>query len=138
MTRVVIDAAAAAEILTGSLKGRALARLLPQDAEGWVPEHFYAEGLSVVRRQTVIQGVLSEVKATDIVRRLAEWHLHRASLDSLVIPAWAYRHNMTAGDALYVVLAQRLSAAFLTTDDKLVDTPTFPASIRVLRLPDVQ
>ena len=54
---VVIDASAGAEMVGRSRRGRALARLLPQDTVGWVPEHFYAEVLAVLRRQLVIERV---------------------------------------------------------------------------------
>ncbi len=42
---------------------------------------------------------------------------------------------MTAADALYVALAEHLDAAFLTADHSLVDGPTFPQHVQVLRLP---
>ncbi len=42
---------------------------------------------------------------------------------------------MTAADALYVALAEHLGADFLTDDHKLVDGPTFPRHVNVLRLP---
>jgi hypothetical protein len=43
VTSVVIDASAGVEILANTAHGRGLARLLPTDAVGWVPEHFYVE-----------------------------------------------------------------------------------------------
>jgi hypothetical protein len=45
---VVIDASAGVEILANTAHGRRLARLLPTDAVGWVPEHFYVEVAGVV------------------------------------------------------------------------------------------
>ncbi|MGH3282177.1 MAG: hypothetical protein ACRDNW_24005 [Trebonia sp.] len=45
-------------------RGRALARLLPAGAESWVLDHFYAEVLAVLRRQSLIEKVLPEPKAT--------------------------------------------------------------------------
>jgi hypothetical protein len=39
VTLVVIDASAGVEIVCDTRRGRALARLLPVEAEGWVPEH---------------------------------------------------------------------------------------------------
>jgi len=41
---------------------------------------------------------------------------------------------MTAADALYVVLAEQLSAHFPTDDDKLVEAPSFPKAVKALRL----
>jgi predicted nucleic acid-binding protein len=42
---------------------------------------------------------------------------------------------MTAADARYVVLAEHLDADFLTDDHNLVDGPTFPRIVNVLRIP---
>ena len=100
MTAVVIDASAGVEIVADTRRGRALARLVPRGYEGWVPEHFYAEVLGVLRRQLLVEGRLTETQATAAVGRLGAWHLHRASVQPLIPTAWSYRHNMTAADAL--------------------------------------
>ncbi|MEW6474333.1 MAG: type II toxin-antitoxin system VapC family toxin [Actinomycetota bacterium] len=135
MTPVVIDASAGAEIVTDTRRGRALAGLIPPGAEGWVPEHFYAEVLAVVRRRMLIDKTITEVQATAALGRLRSWRLRKASVAPLVQDAWAYRHNMTAADALYVVLAEHLDADFLTDDHKLVEGPTFPQILNALRIP---
>lgn len=135
MSAVVIDASAGAEIVADTRRGRALTRLVPAGAEGWVPEHFYAEVLGVLRRRFLIEKAVTEEQATAAVARLRRWPLHNASIAPLVDAAWAYRHNMTAADALYVALAEHLGADFLTDDHKLVDGPTFPRYVNALRLP---
>jgi predicted nucleic acid-binding protein len=106
VTLVVIDAAGGVEIVCDTRRGRALARLLPVGAEGWVPEHFYSEVLGVLRWQLLGQK-LSESQASVAVGRLGGWHLRHASVAPLVQAAWSYRHNLTAADALYVVLHLR-------------------------------
>jgi hypothetical protein len=52
VTPVVIDASAGVEILANTAHGRRLARLLPTDAVGWVPEHFTSKspGLYDIRQ----------------------------------------------------------------------------------------
>lgn len=135
MSAVVIDASAGAEIVANTRRGRSLARLIPDGAEGWVPQHFYAEVLSVLRRQLLIERIIADEQATAAVARLRRWRLRQASVAPLVEAAWAYRHNMTAADALYVVLAEHLGADLLTDDHALADGPTFPATVEVLRLP---
>jgi predicted nucleic acid-binding protein len=134
VSAVVIDASAGVEIVAGTRRGRALARLLPGDAEGWVPEHFYAEVLAVLRRQ-LLASRLTDSQASAAVARLGAWHLRHASVAPLVPAAWSYRHNLTAGDALYVVLAEQLGASLLTDDQRLAEAPTFPSSVTLLRLP---
>jgi predicted nucleic acid-binding protein len=70
VTAVVIDASAGVEIVADTRRGRALARLVPRGSEGWVPEHFYAEVLGVLRRQLLVEGRLTETQATAAVDRL--------------------------------------------------------------------
>jgi predicted nucleic acid-binding protein len=135
VSAVVIDASAGVEIVADTRRGRALSRLVPVGAEGWVPEHFYAEVLAVLRRRFLIEHKITESQATAAVSRLSAWHLHRVSVAPLVFAAWEYRHNMTAADALYVALASDLGADFLTDDSRLAEAPTFPRQLNVLRLP---
>jgi hypothetical protein len=98
-----------------------------------VPEHFYSEVLGVLRWQ-LLGEKLTESHASAAVRRLGGWHLRHASVAPLVQAAWSYRHNLTAADALYVALAEQLGASFLTDDHRLVQAPTFPSHVPVLRL----
>ena len=134
MSAVVIDASAGVEIVADTRRGRALARLVPAGSEGWVPEHFYAEVLAVLRRRFLIEAKPTESQATASVAQLGSWHLHHASVAPLVPAAWRYRYNMTAADALYVALAEDLGADFLTDDYRLAEAPTFPPGVNVLRL----
>ena len=57
MTPVVIDASAGVEILANTAHGRRLARLLPPDAVGWVPEHFYVEVAGFRHNMTMADAV---------------------------------------------------------------------------------
>ena len=84
MSAVVIDASAGAEIVADTRRGRALSRLVPAGADGWVLEHFYAEVLGVLRRQFLIEKVVTEAQATAAVARLRRWSLHHASIAPLV------------------------------------------------------
>lgn len=135
MTRVVIDASAGAEIVTATARGRALARLLPSNAELWVPEHFYVEVLGVLRHQSIITNIIDAARADQAVDRLHRWHLRQAAVAPLILPAWSQRHNMSVADAIYVALADQLGAALLTDDHRLVGAPTFPSGVTVLQLP---
>ena len=80
MTPVVIDASAGAEIVTDTRRGTALLHLLPQDADPWVPEHFFAEVLAVIRRKTIVTHVLDETQGREAAERLGVWQLRRASI----------------------------------------------------------
>jgi predicted nucleic acid-binding protein len=135
LTRVVVDASAGAEMLSATRRGRALLRLLPSDAELWVPEHFYVEVLGVLRHQSLFAKNLSSARADQAVDRLRRWHLRQAAVAPLVRAAWSRRHNMSAADAIYVALAEELGAALLTDDHRLISAPTFPSGVAILQLP---
>ena len=79
--------------------------------------------------------MLSASEVAEALDRLLRWPLRRAELRPLLRAAWAYRHNMTVADALYVVLADWLNASFLTDDRNLANSPTFPAHILRLTIP---
>ena len=96
MSAVVIDASAGAEIVANTRRGRALSQL-PFGVEGWVPEHFYAEVLSVIRRRLLIEKTITETDATAAVSRLRSWHLHHAAIHPLVDVAWAPPAEEAAG-----------------------------------------
>lgn len=130
---VVVDASAGVELVVNTARGRALRRLIPKGALLAVPEHFFAEVSGVLRRWEG-SGALTSTVATGAVRRLTEWQLHRAQLAVLLEDAWAYRHNMSIADALYVVLADRVGAALLTDDQRLTNAPNFPRNVPVLKL----
>jgi hypothetical protein len=65
----------------------------------------------VIRRRLVIDKSISELQAASALSRVRRWHLRHAAVEPLLEAAWAYRHNMTVADALYVALAERLGAA---------------------------
>ncbi len=50
MTPVVIDASAGVELAADTVRGRALRGLLPAESVPWVPDHFFVECGSVLRR----------------------------------------------------------------------------------------
>lgn len=133
MTAVVIDASAGVELIADTLRGRALRSLLPPGAVPWVPELFYVECASVLRRME-LREVITPAQATRAVRRLLEWHLRVVDARGLLLDAWGYRANITLGDAVYVALAQHLNAPLLTEDRRLVKTrPQLP--VATLHLP---
>lgn len=74
MTRFVLDASAGVELLLDTARGRALASQLPASGEWWVPEQYYLEVASALRRsaqRNVITSHGDRIPA-HLVRRLAE------------------------------------------------------------------
>ena len=119
MAAFVIDASAGVEILTRTDRGKLLARRLEGDSELWIPELFYVEVLDVIRGQ-VSRGVLDENIANSAITDLGRWKLNRTAHRSFVEEIWKLRHNFSAYDSVYVLLARDLGAQLLTIDLRLM------------------
>ncbi len=122
MTPVVLDASAGVELLLHSAVGRRVGRAIDGHTI-WVPEHFYLE-VEATLRSLELRGVITPVQAMATVDRLLTLPARRASVRTLASEAWALRHNVTIGDALYVVMARHLHATLITVDVKLANAPT--------------
>ena len=127
MTAIVLDASAGVEIALQSPIGRQLHAKIPTGATTWVPEHYFVEVTSVLRRDEINRRH-SAAKVQVALDRLLAAPIRRVSIRPLVGEAWLLRHNMTVADALYVVVAKHLGADLVTTDLKLANSPTLPVS----------
>jgi predicted nucleic acid-binding protein len=104
VTPVVIDASAGVELAADTVRGRALRKLLPSDAVPWVPEIFYAECGSVLRRWD-LNGILTPAQIKSALDELLAWPLRVTQIRGLFSDAWKLVGNLTFPDALYVALA---------------------------------
>lgn len=130
MTPVVLDASAGVELLLHSAAGRRVGTVV-DGSTIWVPEHFYVEVEAAIRRLE-LRGVVTPTRAIATVDRLLALPTRRASVrTTLASEAWALRHNLTIGDALYVVMARHLNARLITLDVRLANAPTLGVTTRV-------
>jgi len=129
---VVIDASAGVELVSDTIRGRALRKLLPPDAVPWVPEFFYVECGAVLRRWD-LNTILTPEEISAAMDALMAWPLRVVQVRGLLADAWRRRANITFPDAIYVALADHLGADLLTDDQKLANTPKLP--VRPLHLP---
>ncbi len=122
MTAHVLDASASVELLLETAAGAALEAKLPSDAQWWVPEHYFVEVPSALRRIEA-HGDIDAARATAAFNRFVTTRVTRVQIRPLLGDAWARRGHLTTADALYVVLAEHLDATLVTTDEKLAKSP---------------
>ena len=84
----------------------------------FAPAHLDAEIVSALHGLTRRTPELSPA-IPSALRHLASLPIRRMPLAPLLERMWALRANITAYDAAYVALAERLSAPVLTCDGKL-------------------
>lgn len=95
------------------------------------PAHIDIEVVSALRGMATNRRALrSAVPAA--LRHLAGLPLRRVPLTSLLERVWALRANLTAYDAAYIALAERLDAPLLTCDAKLAAAPGLACTIDLI------
>ena len=124
---VVVDASVLINALL--INGAARARLA--DANLQAPDLIDAEVLSVLRR-LVLAGRLTEQHALSALTTSQQLGLRRHASRHLWPRAWELRSNLTAYDALYVALAERLGATLLTADARAARAPDLQCSVEVM------
>ena len=84
-----------------------------------------------VLRRLARQGVVSLRRANEAVRDLLDLRITRYPHTLLVPEIWQLRHNFSAYDAAYIVLAEKLGAALVTRDAQLASASGRTTTVEV-------
>ena len=125
-----LDASAFVELILRSDAGLEVEREL-RGCTVVAPAHFDAEVFSALGK-LFRAGDLDEGRVEIGLGQLARVPLIRYPVAPLLRDAWALRHNLTLRDALYIALARRLKATFLTADARLARAPDVGVSLIVV------
>lgn len=116
---IVADSSVLVEMVRGSEVGVNVATRMADGRHSLHAPHLAdAEVLHVLRR-FVHRGALTTFDGERAVRALTLLPLRRYRHGPLLERVWALRDNLTAYDAMYVALAERLGATLLTRDARL-------------------
>jgi predicted nucleic acid-binding protein len=128
---IVLDASAAVDWLLQTTAGQRIEnRIYSRSETLHAPHHLDLEVTQVLRRLTR-QGVVSVRRANEAVRDLLDLRITRYPHTLLVPQIWQLRHNFSAYDAAYIVLAEKLGAALVTRDAQLASASGHTANIEV-------
>lgn len=114
---LVVDASAVAEILLWSERGSAASALLADHAL-IAPQHLSAEVASVLRGWS-LGGHVSDPEVLQAFRDFVDLGIDQLDMTASLPAVWALRHNLSAYDAMYVVLARAAKCQLLTCDARL-------------------
>jgi predicted nucleic acid-binding protein len=129
----VLDTSAAVDYLLGVGASAQVQRLMSEEGELAAPDLLVFEVLAVLRR-ACHRGVVGDARAAGAVSDLGELSIRLFPSMPLRGRAWALRAKLTAGDALFVALAESLDEPLATKDEALASEAAKHASLEVVRL----
>jgi predicted nucleic acid-binding protein len=129
---IVLDASAAVDwLLQSPVAHRIESRIFSRIESLHAPELMDLEVAQVLRR-LVREGTLTASRAEGAIEDLMDLRITRYPHLLLLPRIWQLRHNLSAYDAAYVVLAEKLGATLLTRDAKLASAAGHSAIVEVV------
>ena len=125
----VVDASAVVHALVVTGGERALQLII--GGEPVAPHLLDIEVLHGIRKRFA-RGLLTASRAREAVADFASLPIERYSHELLLHRIWELRKNITAYDASYVALAERLQAPLLTRDRALANSSGHTARIEYI------
>jgi predicted nucleic acid-binding protein len=128
---IVLDPSAAVDWLLQTSAGQHIeTRIYSRSESLHAPQLLDLEVTQVLRR-LASQGVISAHRADDALRDLLDLRVARYPHQVLLPRIWQLRHNFSAYDAAYIVLAEKLRAALLTRDARLASASGHAARVEL-------
>jgi predicted nucleic acid-binding protein len=116
---IVVDASAIVELLLDTETGATVAERLLDPAETIHVPHLLDVEVAHALRRYALSGAIDAEEGEEALNGFLALPLHRYAHSSLLQRAWELRDSLTAYDAVYVALAELLSAPLVTADRRL-------------------
>jgi predicted nucleic acid-binding protein len=128
---IVLDASAAVEWLLRTSAGQRIeGRIYSQNESLHAPHLLDIEVTHVLRRLTR-EGIITSQRSEEALGDLLNLRITRYPHFVLLSGIWKLRHNVSAYDAVYVVLAEQLGASLITRDSRLASASGHGAQIEL-------
>jgi predicted nucleic acid-binding protein len=128
---IVLDASAAIDWLLQTSAGQHIDKRIYSHNESLHAPHLLDLEVTQVLRRLASQGVISAHRADEAIRDLLDLRITRYPHQLLLPRIWQLRHNFSAYDAAYIVLAEKLRAALVTRDARLASASGHAASVEL-------
>ena len=128
---IVLDASAALDWLLQTSAGQSIEKRIYSRNETLHAPHLLDLEVTQVLRRLALQGAVPVRRADEAVRDLLDLRITRYPHLVLLPRIWQLRHNLSAYDAAYIVLAEKLGAALVTRDRRLASASGHAAAIEL-------
>jgi predicted nucleic acid-binding protein len=129
---IVADASVVLEVLLRTRVSPQIEERIFSPGETLHAPHILDLEVAQVLRRYCASGAMKTERGLEALVDLADLPITRYPHDIFLPRIWELRHNMTAYDAVYVALAETLSASLLTRDTRLASASGHEAAIVLL------
>ena len=128
---IVLDASAAVDWLLQTAAGQRIEQRIYARQDTLHTVHLLDVEFAQVLRRLVREGSLTAKRAEEAIEDLAALRITRYAPVLLLQRIWRLRHNLSACDAAYVALAEKLQATLITRDQRIAAAPGHTATVEV-------
>jgi predicted nucleic acid-binding protein len=128
---IVLDASAAVDWLLQTGAGLKIEKRIYSRGESIHAPHLLDLEVTQVLRRLVREGTIEAKRAGEALADLLNLRVARYPHFVFVPRTWQLRHNLTAYDAIYIALAERLNAALITRDSRLSTASGHTATVEL-------
>jgi predicted nucleic acid-binding protein len=128
---IVLDTSAAIDWLLRTPAGQRIEQRIYAHQDTLHSVHLIDVEFVQVLRRLVREGTLSPKRALEAIEDMSALRITRYAPVLLVQRIWQLRQNLSAYDAAYVALAEKLQAPLITLDQRIRAAPGHTAMVEV-------
>lgn len=128
---IVLGASAAVDWLLQTPAGQRIEKRIYSRNESLHAPHLLDLEVAQVLRRLAREDLISSQRADQALEDFLDMRVTRYPHFVLLPLIWRLRHNLSAYDATYIVLAEKLSAPLISLDARLSSAPGHTAQIEV-------
>ena len=128
---IVLDASAAVDWLLQTPAGQQIEKRIYSQNESLCAPHLLDLEVVQVLRRLVREGLISSQRADQALEDFLNMRVTRYPHFVLLPRIWRLRHNLSAYDAAYIVLGEKLKAPLITRHTRLQSAPGHAAQVEL-------